>query len=212
MSGYQGANGYGYAPLGQVGAPYASPSQQTLANLGGSFGAGNNALTPYAAAPNTSVSPWGAYGSNMLTPWANNWGWNYNPGAVSDWSAAAGSNPQWLGYQTLQQFMPQQQWQPQAQWQPQGQPPAGSGYAPLGQVGAPVAQPSSQALASLGGSYGAGSQQQPGGYPSSNQGGQPQGPSSDQQLQMAMYWAGIGRPNYGGAGPGGDQGAAGQGY
>ena len=139
-----------------------------------------NPLNPYAIA-----SPWQSYGSNMLTPWANNWGWNYNPGAVSDWSANAGASPQWLGYQTLQQFMPQQQWQPQGQWQ--------------------------------------GQQQQPGGYPSQQQNGaqqppqgqqqqQPQGPSPNQQLQMAMYWAGIGRPNYGGAGPGGDQGAAGQGY
>lgn len=36
--------------------------------------------------------------------------------------------------------------------------------------------------------------------------------SPELQQQMAMYWAGIGRPNTGGDGPGGDQGAAGQGY
>ena len=45
--------------------------------------------------------------------------------------------------------------------------------------------------------------------------GQPQQLTPDQQAQqmaMLMQIAGVGRPNYGGAGPGGDQGAAGQGY
>ena len=45
--------------------------------------------------------------------------------------------------------------------------------------------------------------------------GQPQQLTTDQQAQqmaILMQIAGVGRPNYGGAGPGGDQGAAGQGY
>ena len=45
--------------------------------------------------------------------------------------------------------------------------------------------------------------------------GQPQQLTPDQQAQqmaILMQIAGVGRPNYGGAGPGGDQGAAGQGY